>query len=168
MSILTIGHSNLPLERFLALLGENGVALVADVRSAPYSRYAPQFNREALAAALTRAGIEYLYLGRELGGLGTQSRLPGRKRVMSRGRVVRPPGFRQGIERLAGLASECRVAIVCGEESPARCHRRSLVTPALVRLGIEVRHIRADGRVQGDDEVEREASGGQTSLEFDS
>lgn len=158
MGILTIGHSNLPLERFLALLRERSVTLVVDVRSAPYSRHAPQFNREALAAALVRAGIEYLYLGRELGGK--------REPPLSFDRVARLPEFRQGIEQLAGLAAERIVAVVCGEENPARCHRRSLVTPALVRLGVEVRHIRADGRVQGDNEVAREASGGQTLLEF--
>ena len=144
MGILTIGHSNLAL----------------DVRSAPYSRHAPQFNRETLAAALARAGIEYEYLGRELGGKPEPP--------VPLERIARSPGFRAGIERLAGLAAERVVCLVCGEENPARCHRRSLVTPALVRLGIEVRHIRADGRVQGDEEVEREASGGQTSLEFDS
>ena len=78
---------------------------------------------------------------------------------VSRDRADRLPEFQQGIRRLAGLAAEHRVAVVCGEENPARCHRRFLVTPSLMRVGIEVRHIRADGRVQSDDEVEREASG---------
>jgi uncharacterized protein (DUF488 family) len=66
--ILTIGHSNHPIEQFLALLQGAGVTAVADVRSAPHSRYVPQFNHDALKAALRDAGIAHVYLGKELGG----------------------------------------------------------------------------------------------------
>ena len=64
-AILTLGHSNHPLERFLGLLAEHGVTAVADVRSAPYSRFCPHFNRRALSSALEARGIQYLFLGRE-------------------------------------------------------------------------------------------------------
>ncbi|MFO7674915.1 MAG: DUF488 domain-containing protein, partial [bacterium] len=129
-----------------------------DVRSAPYSRHAPQFNREPLAAAMERAGIEYLYLGRELGGKPEPP--------MSFDRIAQTPGFRRAVRRLAELSAGHRVAIACGEEDPARCHRRLLIAPALARLGVEVLHIRGDGRVQTEDEVEREVSGGQASFRF--
>ena len=66
--VLTIGHSNHPLERFLALLSKHGVTAVADVRSAPYSRFCPHFNRDVLTNALKESGIRYSYLGREFGG----------------------------------------------------------------------------------------------------
>jgi uncharacterized protein (DUF488 family) len=65
--IYTVGHSNHPIERFLPLLQRHGIALLADVRSTPYSRFNPQFKRDALAGALARNGIEYLFLGEELG-----------------------------------------------------------------------------------------------------
>jgi len=156
--VLSAGHSNHEQAEFLALLRRHSVTLVADVRSAPYSHHAPQFNREMLAAAVERAGMEYVYLGRELGGKPEPP--------VPLERIAKSPEFIRGVERLAGLAAERQVAIICGEENPARCHRRLLIAPVLGRLGVEMRHVRADGRVQSDDEVEREASGGQTSLEF--
>ena len=83
-----------------------------------------------------------------------------------RDRAARLPESQQGSKRLAGLVEKHRVAVVCGEESPARCHCRLLIAPALRRPGVEMRHIRADGRLQSEDELERAASGGQVSLEF--
>ena len=66
--VLTVGHSNHPLETFVALLQRHGVTTLADVRSAPYSRFNPQFNRKALEGSLETIGIEYVFLGRALGG----------------------------------------------------------------------------------------------------
>src|ERR1022692_3912904 len=66
-TIYTIGHSNSTTEHLLELLGQQGVTAIADVRSQPYSRFNPQFNREALASALKNSGLDYVFLGQELG-----------------------------------------------------------------------------------------------------
>ncbi len=159
-TIWTIGHSNQKQSQFFSLLKQYGVSLLIDVRSSPYSRYVPHFNHDALAEAASEAGIEYRYMGKELGGK--------RKPPLSFARIARTPEFRTAVHELAGLAEKRRVAIVCGEENPAQCHRHMLIAPALMRLDAEVLHIRGDGRMQSYEEVERERHGGQVSLDFDS
>jgi uncharacterized protein (DUF488 family) len=66
-TVYTIGHSNHPEEHFLGLLRQHAIQAVADVRSSPYSRYTPHFDRESLQKSLARAGIRYVFLGQELG-----------------------------------------------------------------------------------------------------
>jgi uncharacterized protein (DUF488 family) len=158
LSILTIGHSNQSLGEFLGLLKQNGIEVLVDVRSAPYSRYAPDFNRESLEPAVTKAGIEYAFRGKYLGGK--------REPPMPFSRIAALPEFRAGIERLVGMARRRRVALMCGEENPAQCHRRSLIGPALAARGVEILHIRGDGRIQTEEEMLRETAGGQETFEF--
>ena len=98
--IFTIGHSNHSLEGFLALLAKRRIAAVADVRSAPYSRFNPHFDRKALAAALEACGIGYRYFGRELGGRPDDPGCYESGRV-SYDRVARRGGF---IQRAPGNA----------------------------------------------------------------
>jgi uncharacterized protein (DUF488 family) len=151
--IHTIGHSSHRLERFVELLSQHAIGTLADVRSHPYSRWAPQFTKAALSGELLAAGIEYVYLGRELGG-----RPDGGASYAQRSLA---PEFLAGIERLLALARRASVAVLCAEEDPSSCHRRRLVTPALIVRGVEVRHIRADGRVQTERDI---ASGEQLGL----
>jgi uncharacterized protein (DUF488 family) len=153
-AILSIGHSNHAIERFVALLREHGVAAVADVRSRPYSRWVPHFNKAALSSALAAAGIRYLFLGRELGG-----RPEGDEYYDDDGRVdyarrARAPDFAAGIERLLHVARQGSTAILCAEEDPRRCHRRLLVTPALLAHGAEVIHLRGDGRAEPEEALQ--------------
>ena len=127
-------RSGTPIRRlssFLALLAMHGVEVVVDVRSAPYSRYAPQFDKRALDAAVVGAGMRYLYLGKELGGRpdGAEFYDPDGRAIYSRVEVS--PLFLGGIERLMTGIQRYRVAIVCSEENPAGCHRHLLVGHAL-------------------------------------
>jgi uncharacterized protein (DUF488 family) len=152
--VYTLGHSAHPLSRFLELLRQHGVTLVVDVRSRPYSRWAPQYQRAALERELARAGLGYAYLGRELGGRpeGVEFQTPlGRLDVPRR---AQSPEFLAGVARLLALARGGGTALLCAEEDPARCHRRSLVTPALQRRAAEVWHIRGNGRLQSDAELD--------------
>ncbi len=149
MRIYTIGHSNHPLDFFLSLLEKFSVEAVADVRSHPFSKFVPHFNRENLKEALQRRGIEYIWMGRELGGKFTLGKH--RELILPDGkidwdRVRRADFFLRGIEKLLGLAREKTVAVMCAEENPARCHRGFLITPALLERGVQVFHIRRDGR----------------------
>src|SRR5438046_1660654 len=97
--ILTIGHSNHPIERFVDLLRRNGVTAVADVRSSPFSRHNPQFNKEVLQGVLKDAGIAYLYMGKELGGRSTDQTCYEHGRIQY-DRVARTETFQGGIERV--------------------------------------------------------------------
>lgn len=145
--ILTIGHSTHPLGRFIALLKQHGVTAVADVRSAPYSRFNPQFNKAELERSLKAEGIRYVFLGRELGARSDDPACYANGRVQY-ARLARTEAFRQGIERLRHGAAEHRIACMCAEKEPLECHRALLVARALDAEGIEVAHIHADGRLE--------------------
>jgi uncharacterized protein (DUF488 family) len=155
-AVWTIGHSNHPLEHFLALLEQHRVEVLVDVRSSPYSRYAVQFNREAIRPALQERSIQYLYLGDLLGGRVEDDRLCDDEGRVLYGQVAQSPGFCQGIERLLTGIRQYRVAILCGEEDPTECHRRLLVGRVLQQHGVRVEHIRGDGRTQSEDQLAAE------------
>ena len=147
MSIFTIGHSTHAIESFIGLLERHGVGKVADVRSTPYSRFNPQFNRESLARGLVSYGIEYVYLGRELGGRPDDPACYENGRIRY-DRVAATPVFQRGLERLVHDAADHGVAILCAEKEPLECHRTLLVAQALEAHGTAVRHIRADGTLE--------------------
>jgi len=132
--IWTVGHSSHPLHRFLDLLAAAGVTAIADVLSAPYSRRFRHFNRESLRAALAEGGIAYVWLGDALGGKRGEAAGPA------------PEAVAAALDRLADGAGRYRLALMCAEADPARCHRARLVAPLLVDRGHPVRHLLADGR----------------------
>ena len=119
--------------------------MVADVRSAPYSRFNPHFNRKALDAALGERGIAYLFLGRALGGR------PEDRACYEEGpRPLRPRGPDTPLPRgdragRRGNAKRARVALMCAEKEPLACHRTVLVGRHLAARGVAVAHILADG-----------------------
>jgi uncharacterized protein (DUF488 family) len=146
-TVLTIGHSNHPIERFVELLRKHGFTAVADVRSAPYSRHQPQFNKDPLQRSLKDAGIAYIFLGKELGARSEDRSCYEKGRVQYR-RLAQTDSFRRGIERVRKGAGEYRVALMCAEKEPLDCHRTLLVSRALEREGVSVAHILADGRLE--------------------
>ncbi len=159
MKLYTIGHSNHSIEKFIQLLEENGIMLLVDVRSAPYSRYNPQFNKENLANVLPQQMIEYAFAGKYLGGRPSdpscyKSRaLPAEEtdflHEVDYQEVMKRDWFRQGIKRLLELADENTTAIMCSEEDPAHCHRHHLIARFLLEEypEVDVQHIRGDGTV---------------------
>jgi uncharacterized protein (DUF488 family) len=155
---LTIGHSNHTVEFFLGLLKAHAVQVVVDARSQPYSRYASQFDLEALKTALQEVGIRYLYLGRELGGRPDGAEYYDEEGHVLYDRVAATGQFREGISRLERGIREHNVALLCAEENPAACHRRLLVGRVLLERGIRVAHIRGDGRIQTEQEVAAESN----------
>jgi uncharacterized protein (DUF488 family) len=144
--ILTIGHSNHPLLRFLDLLGRAEVTAVADVRSAPVSRFAPHFNKARLPESLHKKGIAYVFLGKELGGRPEQSALF-TDGVADYEKMAAVPEFRSGIERLIAGARSHRIAALCAEADPLDCHRCLLVGRALTEAGADVGHILSSGEI---------------------
>ena len=146
--VFTIGHSNHSPGAFLALLRAHGIEEVMDVRSSPYSRYAPHFGYDALNRTLEDAGIGYEFLGGELGG-----RPPDRSSYDEDGRVrydrvAESDSFDAGIRRVERAADERRVVLMCSEKEPLDCHRTLLVARALDARGVSVEHILADGAAE--------------------
>jgi uncharacterized protein (DUF488 family) len=146
--IHTIGHSNRKLDEFLALVVEYRITAVADVRSQPYSRVNPQFNREPLAKFLAQKGIAYRFLGRELGARTTDTDCYVNGRVQYE-RLGRTQLFQEGLTRIANGTQEHRIALLCAEKEPLACHRSILVARHLVRRGFRVVHI-VDAKISED------------------
>ena len=147
MKLFTIGHSAHALGVFLELLRQHGISAVADVRSAPYSRYRPHFSKDAFARSLGDAGIEYVFLGRELGGRSDDPSCYENGRIRY-SRLAGRPEFREGIDRLKKGAADHRIAVMCAEREPLECHRTILVSPVLEEEGLSVEHVHADGRLE--------------------
>ena len=144
IEVLTVGHSTRPLDDFLALLKAHGVERIVDVRTIPRSRHNPQFNRETLPASLRGAGIGYIHV-KALGGLRRarpDSTNLGWENASFRGYAdyMETPEFARAIERLVAMAHAKRIAILCAEAVPWRCHR-SLIADALLARGHAVSHI---------------------------
>lgn len=156
-TVYTIGHSSHSYEEFAQLLVAHAIDVVVDIRSAPYSRYAPQFDREILQRSLAGAGIKYLFLGGELGGRPKSEDYYDSRGHVLYGRMTADRAFLTGIERLERGIAGFRVALMCGEEDPANCHRRLLVGRVLAERGHELLHIRGDGGLQSEERVTAES-----------
>jgi len=144
IEVWTVGHATHSLEDFIALLKAHGVERLVDVRTIPRSRHNPQFDREVLAAAVRRAGLGYIHL-KALGGLRhTRRDSPNTawRNLSFRGFAdyMQTRKFERGVDRLIAMARLKRIAVMCAEAVPWRCHR-SLIADALVARGATVRHI---------------------------
>jgi len=146
--IFTIGHSNHPLEKFIDLLKASRIDVLVDVRSQPYSKHAKHFDRETLQTEVKKAGMKYLFLGKELGGRPQDEQFYDENGYVLYSRIAQSPEFLEGITTLENGIRKYRVAIMCSEESPIDCHRRLLVGRVFESRGVKVSHIRGDGRVQ--------------------
>jgi uncharacterized protein (DUF488 family) len=154
--LCSIGHSNHALERFLDLLRQHRIEVLVDARSHPYSKFAPHFDTVSLKDAATRAGIKYLFMGRELGGRPDGNEFYDTEGHVLYWRVAESPLFLDGIERLENGIAKYRVALMCSEENPSACHRRLLVGRVLATRGIQIEHIRGNGSVQTEAELQAE------------
>jgi uncharacterized protein (DUF488 family) len=144
LTVLTIGHSTRTIEEFLELLQIYGVTLLIDVRTVPHSRHNPQFNKEALPTILKRYGIKYLHLP-EIGGLRhpkANSTNLGLENLSFRGYAdyMQTKDFADALLKIIALARENRVALMCAEALPWKCHR-NLIADALVAHRVKVLHI---------------------------
>jgi uncharacterized protein (DUF488 family) len=151
--IYTVGHSKHPIDRFVALLQRHEIDAVADVRSTPYSRFNPQFNREKLQAALAAAHIRYVFLGEELGARSKDPDCYDENGRVIYAKLAATPFFRQGIDRLLTGMRDHRIAIMCAEREPLECHRTILVARELEKVGVPVAHILQDGSLEPHNEA---------------
>lgn len=150
--LYTIGHSTHTAEKVIELLRKHGVTAVADVRSQPYSRMNPQFNREAFRSRLKDAGIAYVFLGRQLGGR-SEDRSCYENGKVQYDRLARTPLFADGLELIRRDMKTQTIALMCAEKDPITCHRAILVCRHLAGPGVRISHILEDGRLESHDEA---------------
>ena len=149
--VLTIGHSSHTLEEFIHLLQAHAVSRVVDVRTVPRSRHNPQFNKTSLPGSLKKAGLGYVHMP-GLGGLRHAQRDSinvGWRNASFRGYAdyMQTPEFDHSLEELIQLANNDRIALMCAEAVPWRCHR-SLIADALLVRGIRTEDIMSPTRRQ--------------------
>jgi uncharacterized protein (DUF488 family) len=151
LKLYTVGHSTHPIERFLELVIQHRIAILADIRSFPSSRRWPQFNQEPFAAALSRAGVEYRWIKR-LGGRrhSTRPDSPHTGWTVAAFRsyadYTETRDFTEGIDELTAAAMDARTSIMCSEGLWWRCHRR-IVSDQMTVRGWAVEHIMPDGKL---------------------
>ena len=151
--LYTIGYSPFLEAEFIDVLKRHDITAVCDVRSAPYSRYKPGFNKEVLAQRLFRNDIAYCFFGRELGGRPTDSGLYDGQRICY-DRLVAGDLFRQGLVRLKELAHSHTTALMCAEKDPVTCHR-GIVICRQIRDEFEIAHILEDDSLESHADTER-------------
>jgi uncharacterized protein (DUF488 family) len=149
--VLTIGHSTHTIEEFIGLLQAHGATLVVDIRTVPRSWHNPQFNKASLPGSLKKAGLRYVHMP-GLGGLRHAQRDSlnvGWRNASFRGYAdyMQTPEFEQSLEELIQLANQDRIALMCAEAVPWRCHR-SLIADALLVHGIRTEDIMSPTRRQ--------------------
>lgn len=145
--IFTVGHSTHPIEKFIGLLRGAEIAALADVRSSPYSRFNPQYNRETLKQSLAENDIRYVFLGEELGARSKDPHcyIKGKANYE---KIANTKMFQEGIDRVLSGAENLRIALMCAEAEPLDCHRTILVARALAAHGAEIAHIHSDGEIE--------------------
>ena len=167
-TVYTIGHSRHRVEDFIDLLISYGIETVIDTRGQPYSRFNPQFNRDALEASLREHGVGYDWRGDHLSGRPRERRFYSADGKVLWEQLRAWPALQGALEELAKRAEQELLALMCAEEDPRRCHRRFLLTPSLVERDVEVIHIRGDGRVERESAIQKEQESDQLDLFDDS
>jgi uncharacterized protein (DUF488 family) len=145
--LLTIGHSNLSADAFMALVQGAGVTAIADVRSVPFSRRFPWFSGPKLAARLQGAELAYLPFGDVLGGRPKDPALYCEGVADYEKMAVSAP-FRAGLDRLGEAMGRFRLCLMCAEREPLDCHRCLLVARALAERGTRLGHVLVDGNIE--------------------
>ena len=146
--VWTVGHSNLGFDEFVDLVTAERIDYLVDVRSFPYSRFAPHFNRDALQREISGRGIEYVFVGKALGGRPARDEHYDADGHAMYGPMAEQPEFQTAIDKLLYGARRHRLALMCSCGEPLECHRRLLVGKVLCERGAELRHILRDGSVQ--------------------
>ncbi|HPV52318.1 MAG TPA: DUF488 domain-containing protein [Smithellaceae bacterium] len=152
--LFTIGHSVHTVEEFVGLLTLHSINALCDVRSSPYSRYSPQFNRESLKEDILKRGIAYIYLGAELGPRSSDPSCYENGKVQYQ-RLAEKEIFQQGLSRLRKGLETYRIALMCAEKDPLTCHRMLLICRYLRGESIHIRHILEDGSLEDNRDTEQ-------------
>ncbi len=162
--VCTIGYGNRTAQEMVALLHLHGVGHVFDVRSMPYSRFNPDFRKASLERLLREAGLRYAFMGAFLGGRPDDADCYVHGKV-SYGILAGRPEFLLGLERVMAAAGRgIRIALLCSELRPERCHRSKLIGKELDKRGVAVSHVDEGGRMLTHAQVMARITRGQTDL----
>jgi uncharacterized protein (DUF488 family) len=162
--IFTIGYGSRTLDDFVRVLQSYHIEFVLDVRSAPYSRFKPEFSKNVLETHLHEHAIRYIYLGDQLGGRPEDRDCYVDDKVVY-ARVREKAFYRDGIARVqAAHRKGLRIVLMCSEGKPEECHRSKLIGESLVELGIPVAHIDENDAARTQEELMLELTDGQLSL----
>jgi uncharacterized protein (DUF488 family) len=163
--ILTVGYGARTLEELVGVLESAGAEYVVDVRSAPYSRFKPEFSREPLAAGLEAHGIRYVFMGKELGGKPDDPGCYNADGRIDYSRLRLRPAFLEGLASLeAGWEAGHTLVLMCSEGKPQECHRTKLIAEEMVALGVPVSHIDEQGARRSHHEIMAMITDGQETL----
>ena len=163
--IYTIGYGSRSIEQFIEVLQQHEIAYLIDVRSTPYSRYKPEFSKEALAAELQRHGVRYVFMGDTLGGHPDDEACYDESGQVDYDKVKETEIYQRGIERLqTAFDQRQRVALMCSEGKPEQCHRSKLIGASLNTKGLPVTHIDENDEKQTQEKVIDRLTGGQMRL----
>ena len=146
--ILTAGHSNHPYPRFSGLISSEGTTKIIDCRSTPFSKRVPAFNTRPLELSLKAIGIEYQWLGNELGGRPTNDSLYTASGKANYKKMADQKGYVTAVETVLLESRDKTILLLCSEEAPEKCHRALMVAETLAQKGAEILHLRADGQHQ--------------------
>jgi len=153
----TIGYGDNPIDLFITFLQNVSIDAIIDVRSSPYSRFNPHFNRENLEKSLNLNEIGYWYMGDKIGGRYTDPGLLFPDGTVNYRKIQNTEKFQEGInEVLSIISSGKKITLMCAEKEPERCHRFALISPVLQSKGISVIHIRPDMKLQANEDLERD------------
>ena len=153
----TIGYGDYPIDRFIDSVRSAGIDTIIDVRSTPYSRFNPQFNRENLEKSLKESAIGYRFMGDRLGGRYTNPGLLFPDGTVNYRKVQETELFKEGISQLLAVISSGKtIALMCAEKEPERCHRFALISPVLQSKEIFVVHVRPEMKLQANEDLDRE------------
>ena len=153
-TLLSIGHSQHPVDFFIDLLKSHGVNYILDVRSTPYLQFAADYNRESIRLVLQGNGIEYAFMGNYFGARPTDSSLYSPNGYLDFEKVANSPKFKKGFDNVEkGVKQGYRIAFMCTEKDPIECHRAILVTNAFYKAGYSIEHIMQDNTIQTQEDI---------------
>lgn len=153
----TIGYGNYPFDRFLFFLRDVSIDLLIDVRSNPYSRFNPHFNRDALEKSLNQNDIGYHYLGDKIGGRYSDPNLLFPDGTVDYQKVRATEKFQGGVKEVLSIISRGKkIVLMCAEKEPEKCHRFALISRDLQSRGVRVIHLRPEIGLQENEDLEKE------------
>ncbi|MDO9536826.1 MAG: DUF488 domain-containing protein [Thermoplasmata archaeon] len=157
LTCFTIGHSNHSVLMFIELLQKHNISLIIDVRSHPYSKHVPDYNKDNITQSLSEYEIEYAYLGNELGGRTNDHGLLNENGQTDYLKVMQTINFKSGIKKVKqAIEAGEYLALMCTEKNPLDCHRFILISRALSQENITVKHILDTGETVNNEELEKQ------------
>lgn len=151
--LYTIGHSNLNIDEFIELLHKYQITALADVRSHPYSRYLPHFNKNYLQKVCKNSHINYVFLGEELGARTKDQKCYINGKAVYE-KIAATELFKQGIKRIIKGSKNYTIALMCAEKDPITCHRAILICQHLRQYDLEINHILSNGTIESHQDLE--------------